>query len=326
MAFPLKDVRFTTRRKGSRSDPATKTEDALPVVYPRLLRDASIVPQIGIALGYFESMLGKERREFDPELLVQFFGDHKVARCIVTSLARCYRFRTPLLAEVVTPAALLRLERAALADPRHLRLALFDAVNAPEAPIALNKTTRINALVAGFGGFLPTDQREQVQVRFEHRLRLRRGQFERLLHLDDAEHAILTRTAPAPDPVDVIAFYNFDVLETLLRRAERIDLAVNGLPAEDTQALAALCNAQGVSHDAKVGTRATLIRLHGRQDSLGTWSRHGKRVAQVAVEITRRHRAAIVDAAALVSLRDKRAVLRLTSELLGMLAAPVSAQ
>src|SRR5689334_7085666 len=99
MAFPLKDVRFTTRRRGgARSNTSTAeaahpegsatdggTEGSLPVLYPRLLRDTSIIPQIGIALGYFDSMVGKERREFDPELLVQFFGDHKVARCIVAS-------------------------------------------------------------------------------------------------------------------------------------------------------------------------------------------------------------------------------------------------
>ena len=34
----------------------------------------------------------------------------------------------------------------------------------------------------------------------ERRLRLRRGDLNRLLHLDAEEHAALTRVAPAPEP------------------------------------------------------------------------------------------------------------------------------
>jgi hypothetical protein len=68
--------------------------------------------------------------EFDPELLVQFFGDHKLARSIVASLARRYRYRTPPLEEVIRPGALLRLRKAGLDEPRLLRLELYDRANA----------------------------------------------------------------------------------------------------------------------------------------------------------------------------------------------------
>src|SRR5687768_11269928 len=203
MAFPLKDVRLTTRRQSGAA------EDALPILYPRLLRDAALLPKIGITINYFESMLGKPRKDFDPELLAQFFGDHKLARSIVVSLARRYRFHTPPLESVVTPTALLRLRRARLDHPRLLRLELYDRAN-QDGP-----------------GFLSLAEHAPVHERIERRLRLRRGELARLLHLDAGENAILVRTGECPEPRDVMAFYNCDAFDTLLRRAEQVDLALD---------------------------------------------------------------------------------------------------
>src|SRR5919109_2764279 len=169
MSLPLKDVRFTTRR--SRGDP-----DAAPALYPRLLRDRSVVPKVAITIEYFESMLGKERRELDPEVLVQFFGDHKLARCMVAALAHSYRYRNPALEEVVSRGAWRRLQRKGLTSPKALRLRLFDRLNEAN------------------DGFLRGADRAETLGQIEAELGLRTGELERLLYLDAAEHAVLVRT------------------------------------------------------------------------------------------------------------------------------------
>jgi predicted nuclease of restriction endonuclease-like RecB superfamily len=301
MSFPLQEIRLTTRRPRNAED-----EDALPLLYPRLIRDNAMLPKLGIAIGYFESMVGKERREFDPELLVQFFADHKLARCIVSSMARRYRFRPRLVEEVVTATALKRMRSAGLDHPRLLRLDLYDRANSTS------------------GGFLCFENREAVHTTVEQKLRLRRGELERLLHLDADEHAVLERSGNAPEPTDVVRFYNFDVLDTLLRRSEQVDLALGGLSPEALDGIRAVCAENGVHLEVKSGTRATLVRLRGRQDSMGIWSRHGRRVSRAAVEIVRRHRASILDAGALVALKHKRACLKLTPDLLEMLDLPLA--
>ena len=56
MAFPLSDLRLTTRR----------SSDGGWTFYPRLLRDRSFVPKIDIAIQYFETMLGRERPTWMP--------------------------------------------------------------------------------------------------------------------------------------------------------------------------------------------------------------------------------------------------------------------
>jgi hypothetical protein len=139
MAFPLRDVRFVTRRSA----------EPEPVLHPRLLRDRSILPKIDIAIQYFESMLGRERREFESEVLVHFFGDHKFTRCMVACLARSYRFRSPRFDEVLSATAVRQLEAAEADSPRALRFRLYDHLS-------------------DFGhGFLPESGREATLGRLE---------------------------------------------------------------------------------------------------------------------------------------------------------------
>ena len=75
MPLSAKDVRFTTRR----------AQDGDPQLYPRLLKDRAILTSIDVSLQYFETMVGEQRRALDPEALVHFFGDYKVARGMVAS-------------------------------------------------------------------------------------------------------------------------------------------------------------------------------------------------------------------------------------------------
>jgi predicted nuclease of restriction endonuclease-like RecB superfamily len=289
MAFPLKDVRFSTRRNG----------DGL-TLYPRLLRDRAVLPKIDIAIQYFESMLGCQRRELDTEVLVHFFGDHKLARCMVACLARGYRFHSPRMAEVVTLTALRRLERAGLDEPPALRLALYDYLNDAD------------------NGFLDSEWREERVGEWEKRLRLRQGELERLLYLDADEHMILTRVGSQPNPLDVMSQFNFRVLESLLRHAESVELRFAELSSEARSGVLALCRINEV--DASLSTdRTPRLRLNGRTDSLGVWARHGRRIARTVVQILERARPSVAGGEARVAIRDRRATLRLTEEALDLL-------
>ena len=120
MAFALKDVRYTVRRSPG--------GDA--VLYPRYLRDRSVLPQIDVAVQYFETLLGSQRRELDPEALVHFFGDYKLARCMVASLGHAYRYRPLAIEDVVTKTAVRKLKRAGLLSAKALRARLWDVANA----------------------------------------------------------------------------------------------------------------------------------------------------------------------------------------------------
>lgn len=268
--------------------------------YPRLLRDRSIVPKIDMAIRYFESMLGRERRELESEVLIHFFGDHKLARCIVACLARSYRYYPPQLERVVGPASMRSLREAGLDSPRALRLQLFDFVNDVGS------------------GYLPLVERESALGRLEARLRLEHGDLERLLYLDADEYAILERLGAEPRPQDAAAQYNFTVLTTLLRHAELVELTLTGWTPAAQRAALRLCASNGVEAERDADGQA--LRLRGRQDSLGAWGRHGRRVSRTVIQLLERGRQTVTGGVALVAANDRRARLALTAEVLDILA------
>jgi predicted nuclease of restriction endonuclease-like RecB superfamily len=289
MAFTRRDLRFTTRRGKD-----------LPSIHPRLLRDHSMLPRIDIAIQYFESMLGRERRDFEPEVLVHFFGDHKLARCLVACLGRAYRFQAPDPAMIVGPAAIARLRQEGLVLPRDLRLHLFDAVNNDAH------------------GFIWGVERERVLGQVSTRLGLSVANLERLLYLDADEHTLLRRLGAEPRPSDVLAQYNFGVLLALIQHAEWLELTVERSGLTQAEPTFELCSGNLVG--ASIDRDGATLRLEGRQDALGLWSRHGRRLARTLVQLLERARTAMISGTARLVLRGQPIQLRLTPELLDLLA------
>jgi hypothetical protein len=316
MAFPLKDVRYSTRRqrRGETSDGDDGSGGGVAearTLYPRLLRDHSVLPKVAIAVQYFESLVGRERREMDAEVLVQFFGDHKLARCVVAALATSYRYRSPEFADACSPTALRRLARAEAGTPKALRAYLY---------------ARLNGKDGSGDGFLRREEQAPTYGALERSFALRAGRLERLLYLDAPEHAVLTRIGPAPRPEDVVAQYNFGVLETLLRHAKTVDLTLtDGSGQAELAGTVAGVRALEAANDVELtlrraGPGTVAMRLEGRADAFGSWARHGRRVARTVVQLLERGRRAVAEGSALVVLRERRAALRLTPEVLDFLS------
>ena len=124
MAFRLADVKKTVR---SRSD-------GQRYIHPKLLEGPGVSAQVGLALAYLHARLGRPRREVDPEMLVRFFGDPKVARGLVSCLRHTYRWRAQELADVLEAKDLARLAARDIRTPPDLRLFLYDALNSRGEP------------------------------------------------------------------------------------------------------------------------------------------------------------------------------------------------
>jgi predicted nuclease of restriction endonuclease-like RecB superfamily len=169
-------------------------------------------------------------------------------------------------------------------------------------------------------GYLSTATRERMLEQLESQLRLRTGQLERLLYLDAPEHAILSRLGGEPEPADVVAEYNLGVLVALLRQAETVELTLAEPPHRIGHRIESIGVSNGV--EVQVGSRGprSVLELRGRQDSLGSWVRHGRRVARTVLDLLERTRPSVIDGQANLALRGRRARLRLSAEVLDTLA------
>lgn len=288
----LSDLRKTTRR-------STRSGDGdLRNVHPHLLRDRTLVPRIEMATRYMERHLGRPRREMDDEVVVQLFGDHKLARCIVACLAATYRYRPLTFAEVLHPEQVAGLAAHGLHTASELRLWLF---------------RRVNNELSGFAGGV---ERAGLLRRAADTLGLGPDELERLLPLDAPDQAVLVRTGAVPNGNDVIARYNNAVVAALLANAPVVRIALAHMPG-DAETLRAYCAAMDVQAEL---TRHELV-LQGRQDVQESWVRHGSRLVRtlsflLAAGLPARSGEAIVAAPGGAEWR-----FRLDSEVLGYLGA-----
>jgi hypothetical protein len=244
----LTDLRKTTRRAPSGGR----------IVHPQFLRDRSLAPRIELATRYMESMLGRPRRDWEQEVLVQLFGDHKLARCVAHALATHYRHRAPTFAETVPLSVVAALARQGITTPGDLRLHVYRQANT-EARGVIAREDRAAFLT-------------HIGAPFELSLE----SVERLLALDVPASALLVRIGPPPEPADVIARCNFGIAATLVASASLVRLTFEQRPRSPDELLV-LARSLGV----RAAIAGADLTLHGQRDAFGNWSRHGANLVRL---------------------------------------------
>jgi len=281
MAFRLADVKKTVRSR----------KDGARYLHPKLLDPAVVSAQVSLALAYFQSRLGRARRDVDPEMLVRFFGDPKVARGLVSCLSASYRWRTQEFAEVLEPHNVAHLASLGLRTPRDLRLHLYDYVNEHG------------------DGFLAMEPGREDNLRpIARRLRLTPGKLDQLAALDAEENAVLVRVGPIPAPEKVVALYNYHVVDAILRNSACVEL--DGIDAAARARLEDMCAQHGVALDCD-GARAT---LHNKADLFGSYARGGVYLTRALYAAAAATPALLASGRALVHLGGKKVVYLLDKE------------
>ncbi len=154
------------------------------------------------------------RRELDQEILMQLFGDHKLARCIVACLATSYRYRAQTFGEIVAPELVAKLAAQGIRAPLELRLWLY---------------RRANQTLPGFVG---GEERAPFLRLAGAELGVAPEEIETLIGLDDPAQAMLTRIGPIPTADDVRARYNYEVAAALLANAASVRVSLAAKPRD----------------------------------------------------------------------------------------------
>ncbi|HUY78187.1 MAG TPA: DUF790 family protein [Ktedonobacterales bacterium] len=298
----LTDLRKTTRKSGDRR-----------VVYPHFLRDRALAPRIELAIRYLESMVGHPRRELEQEVVLKLFGDHKIARCVVACLGATYRHRPRTFAEELAPAEIAALAARGINGPSDLRLWLFRRANVAPGP-----------------GFVGGVERAPFLRSAGDDLGLSIEQIERLITLDHPTNALLVRLGPIPTADDVIARFNAATVAALLANAKSVRLSLSKLPTvarrkrasgvssvqrTPTDVICALCELAGVMADVT----GDALTLHGRQDALESWARHGGRLARLLTMLLAAGLPARSGEAIIVAPTGDEWVFRLPADILAMI-------
>ncbi|MGH2494065.1 MAG: DUF790 family protein [Ktedonobacteraceae bacterium] len=235
MRFSLQDVPKRVQKRGG-----------VLFVTPHFLRPGEMRAEIARLIDYHEQLLDQPQRQFSIDDARACIGDYRMAHCLIATLSHWYNWRTSDWAQHVGNSAL---QEAGITSPIHLRLALYDFVN------------------ARYGGFLAARERATALEHFAHIYQLNLQELEYLLAIDSDEEALLIQVdgERVPMPDEVAALYNQWTFEAALFNASDAHFVI------DCNAFLKAQAAHQVAHEPLTGVGAAIKRLCFLARKLGVY-------------------------------------------------------
>ncbi|HCI80644.1 MAG TPA: hypothetical protein DHW02_13240, partial [Ktedonobacter sp.] len=201
MRFSLQDVKKSVQRR--------KGELSLSL---HLIRSGELTREIAELIAYHERLLGQPQRLFSQDEARALIGDYRLAHCLIATLSYWYSWQHPSWQETIASLAPMTVDTAlaAISSPTHLRLELYNYVN------------------AHFQGFLDSAHREAALQHVAEQYGTSVADLEYLLVLDSDEEARLTRNAlELPSPQEVATRYNQWAFEAALGSASSVHFTID---------------------------------------------------------------------------------------------------
>ncbi|BDI29127.1 hypothetical protein CCAX7_11780 [Capsulimonas corticalis] len=285
MAFRIEDFKKTARKSSTSGAPAT--------LYPHQMRDKKALAKVELAIRTFDGLVGRKRGELDAQTMVDFFGDHRIARGVVACLGAYYRYETQRFIQVTGAEGAARLATAELRKPSDIRAHTYQEVN------------------ARYHGFLTTKNRAECYTALAEPFGVTAYEWDQLMHLDAEQNQVLSRIGPVPSAKDIVALYNFHSLDTPLRRAQEIFVAGLDLSSAEASDVRAFTESLGVrAHIGNEGTTVSLADL----DAASLLPRHAGRLSRCLMQIAQTYGHESLTGHADVTLASKKMRLSLGPE------------
>lgn len=225
--------------------------------------------------GYFASLVGRPRRDYDPTVPDTIAGDRRLGRGLSAVCQAWYRWESPPIAVSAPSHVHQALARGDIETPSALRLRLFDLAN------------------ERFAGFVPTSRREEALAFLAETLGLSADDaphLARVLLQDAGEEAVLRAIHPRPAVEEVVAAYNRAALAAVLRQSQRVVFTLHAPEGGLLRRLYALCHYLGVYCDVE---QAGLLKddfrltLAGPDAVVAPPAVAGQRLATVSLRLLR---------------------------------------
>jgi predicted nuclease of restriction endonuclease-like RecB superfamily len=307
MAFKSGDFKKTARKSGDER-----------VIYPYQIRDDRYTAALSYAIAYYERMIGRERREFEADTLLEFFGDPRLARGLVACLTRSYAWHTRTLADELGSAMAAELRRRGVVSPFDVRRRLYGLANGRYGGFILpaQRPEALALLCEGLAQPPAEVEGFDTQPSGESMLALLPEQVENIIDLDSEPRQVLVKVGPTPTPEALVARYNYHSLETALRRAEWLKIELRGPIWSILRSAHRLARRYQLRYEVGGEPRTLFdeqleLTIHGERSALGDWVRSGHRLVRLLLRLLMAHPGALIGGEASVVIDGQRGRLRL---------------
>ncbi len=272
MPLSLDDLRKTT---------SVSRKDKRRFIAPTLIESAEERKLVTEVCQYFADFAKSKKRQGDfseQYLTERAGGDFKLARGLISAMLGFYSWEAETFAERLRASEFKQMQAIELATPSALRLALYDYLNA-----------------AGRPGFVRGGEaRAEALEFFAAGVGLEPNLIDQLLWLDADENALLRLRKRqdgsdfrSPTSGEVVRRYNRLAVETLLYNASEVVFNLGSeLPGPLVKRIGFLSKILYIPYDMDYNAAGEVqLRLYGPAQAFGPPTRHGEKLAELALKI-----------------------------------------
>ncbi|MDO8055708.1 MAG: DUF790 family protein, partial [Candidatus Hermodarchaeota archaeon] len=220
-------------------------------------------------INHLEANVTKPQNLMDFDAPLTWAPDNRIVRALIATLFRQYYSFTPLdIREILSESQLTQVRRQGIASLEDFRLWFWQYVQ------------NYN------NGFFPRNKRLEVQNNIAQHLGIDPGLVEPLLNAHREENTILHRNNGSPSPKDLIAAYNYEVLETLLYNSDSVTLKLAGVSLGATaRSLLKYTKRYGVLVELQSSNDLLQATISGPRLFFGRATSFGWNIAQVITHL-----------------------------------------
>jgi len=259
--------------------------------------------------------LNKKKKELNFDEIIAIFDSKKVAKGLVTSLSRFYKFVTITLKEILGEK-----EEKIGKNPKLSDLSAYmEEAEKNKDTVKHMKAYEFRAKIfeevnKRYPGFVPPEEREKFIAEIEKKLNLPLGTIDLLFFSDlDSDKILIKKRDTTPE--EAIKYYNYDVIETILSSALSTEIITTQLPGHILKNLIFISKINYIFTDINRTSEHYLIKIEPPIELFQEKGKWGVNIARVTTYFLRNALKLKLDfnLTAIVQYRNRRYFFSLNS-------------
>ncbi len=235
---------------------------------------------------FLENNLGKKKSDVLFEIVEDFFPSFKIIKSLNVSSSRYYSFSSKSVDDI------LGITKSD--EPKKT----FSDISSFISESVSSTSEFANMIPAQFrsklygmvnkklGGFVTSEIRDEVVKKFEDDLGIPEASLDELIYADIDSERVLLKNETA-DPIELIRFYNYDTVETILCFSIDFQMTIKKLPGYLAKKLVYLSKKNYVFTDINLEEDGYRITIHPPLELYTEQGKWGKNISNVATYILR---------------------------------------
>ena len=235
---------------------------------------------------FLENNLGKKKSEVLFEIVEDFFPSYKIIKSLNVSSSRFFSFSSRSIEDILGIKKTTEPKKAISDISSFISESIASSSDWSKMEPPQFRSKLYGMVNKRLGGFVTSEIRDEVVRKFEHDLGIPEFTLDEIIYADIESEKILLKNEDI-DPIQLIRYFNFDTIETILCFSVDFQMHIKNLPGYLAKKLVYLSKKNYVFTDINLEEDGYRITIHPPVELYAEQGGWGKNIANIAAYILR---------------------------------------